>query len=204
MPNFRKAPTNPIRLSATSYVVLGMLATQRRATSYEMKKRVAASIGHVWSFPHAQLYTEPARLASAGLVEEEREGKGRNRRYYRMTPTGKAALHRWLIQPVNDQIEIRDPGLLRLFFAELLNPAELLDLANEQQRVHRDKLAVNEARAVEVNLKSQFSARFGPLRLGLLYEEMLLVFWRGIAREAEKTAGRGSKLRRSTAARQHR
>src|SRR5882757_1558185 len=106
-----------IKLTPTSYVVLGLVALAGRTTPYDLKRRVADTIAHVWSFPHAQLYTEPARLAAAGLLEEQREKGGRNRRHFSCTPAGRAALRRWLSAPASESRELRDPGLLRLFFA---------------------------------------------------------------------------------------
>ena len=37
------------------------------ATPYDLKRAAAAGVGHFWSLPHTQLYSEPARLAEAGL-----------------------------------------------------------------------------------------------------------------------------------------
>ena len=55
-----------IKLTPTSYVVLGLVAQAGEATPYDLKRKVAQSVGFVWSFPHAQLYTEPERLTRAG------------------------------------------------------------------------------------------------------------------------------------------
>ncbi|MGC1341406.1 MAG: PadR family transcriptional regulator, partial [Candidatus Binataceae bacterium] len=87
------------RLTSTSYVVLGLIALGGRATPYDLKRRVAQSVANVWSFPHAQLYTEPVRLARAGLLEERREKGGRNRRHFTITPSGRAAVKKWLSEP---------------------------------------------------------------------------------------------------------
>ena len=39
------------------------------ATPYRLKQMVAASVGNFWTLQHAQLYTEPERLAKAGLAD---------------------------------------------------------------------------------------------------------------------------------------
>lgn len=52
---------------------------------------VAGSIGCFWSFPHAQFYSELARLAGAGYLDEESE-EGGPRRRFAITPRGRDAL----------------------------------------------------------------------------------------------------------------
>ncbi|MDR4215877.1 PadR family transcriptional regulator, partial [Bacillus paralicheniformis] len=46
------------------------MLTYGPATSYQLKQRVARSVGNFWAFAHSQLYDEPARLVNAGLVTQ--------------------------------------------------------------------------------------------------------------------------------------
>ncbi len=64
-----------VRLTPTSYVVLGLVEQLGTATPYDLKRAALAGVGHFWSLPHTQLYSEPARLAAAGYLDEEREPK---------------------------------------------------------------------------------------------------------------------------------
>ena len=43
-------------LTSTSYLVLGLIQREGPSTPYELKRHVAATIGHFWTFPHALLY----------------------------------------------------------------------------------------------------------------------------------------------------
>ena len=52
-----------IRLTPTSYIVLGLLEFAGESTPYGLKQLVSASVGNFWTLHHAQLYTEPERLA---------------------------------------------------------------------------------------------------------------------------------------------
>jgi PadR family transcriptional regulator AphA len=186
-----------IKLTPTSYVVLGLVALAGEATPYDLKRRVADSVGYVWSFPHAQLYTEPARLAEAGLLKEQREKGGRNRRRFTITAAGHAALHKWLSQPGSpreEPRELRDPGLLRLFFADLLSGTEVAELARAQESAHRSRLALLQADASRFGAVAEHGATFGPLRMGLIYERAAISFWSEIARDASKH-GRKAKRR---------
>ena len=54
-----------IRLTPTSYIVLGLLEFAGESTPYALKQLVAGSVGYFWTLQHAQLYTEPERLARA-------------------------------------------------------------------------------------------------------------------------------------------
>ena len=83
-------PSN-MDLTPTSVIVLGLLEFGD-ATPYELKARVAGSVGAFWSVPHSALYAEPERLAQAGLVAERREQGGRRRRQSRSPPR---AARRW-------------------------------------------------------------------------------------------------------------
>ena len=76
----------PTALTPTSYLVLGLLAREGPSTPYDLKRHVARTIGHFWSFPHALIYKEPARLVELGLLTEEREQEGRRRRLFTITP----------------------------------------------------------------------------------------------------------------------
>jgi DNA-binding PadR family transcriptional regulator len=168
-------------LSAASHVVLGMLATYGPATPYDLKRWVDASVGYFWSVPRAQLYVEPERLARLGLVEETREESGRRRRTYRITEAGRQALAGWLRAPGDDAVELRDPGLLKLFFAGALDTSELVVLARRQQASHARRLAAYEE--LQASLASDARQAFAraTLQLGRLHEQLAVEFWRGVA-----------------------
>ena len=74
-----------LRLTTTSYVVLGMIALHGHCTPYGLKRAVGESVGLFWHFPHAQLYAEPDRLADLGLLARSVEDGGRRRKTYSLT-----------------------------------------------------------------------------------------------------------------------
>ena len=125
-----------VNLTNTSYIVLGLIELSGEATPYEMKQAAAGSFGNFWSMHHAQFYTEPERLTQAGLLTEERERGGRRRKRYVLTKEGREALERWRAEPTAELGELRDPGLLKLFFG-----AEPGPLADAQLEAHEAKLA---------------------------------------------------------------
>jgi len=183
------------RLTSTSHLVLGLLAREGPSTPYELERHVRATLGNFWSFPHTLLYTEPPRLAGLGLVTETRETDGRRRRVFAITPAGEAALGSWLERPSDAPTELRDPGLLQLFFADLTSPDVRLRLAGQQLAIHRARLAVyQDDRGMERRLGRSDAGRRTvehwrgeTLAMGLLYEEAAVRFWSQIAERADPT-----------------
>lgn len=175
-----------IDLSPTSYLVLGLLEDGRPATPYDLKRRVAVTVGHFWEFPHSQLYAEPRRLAEAGLLTEEQEESGRRRRFYSITAEGRAALRAWLAEPEDEGMQIRDPGLLKLFFADAGEPADIAALAAAQHAVHADKLALYREMATDLAGADPESPPLATLRLGQAVEEAYTEFWADLRRRVER------------------
>ena len=176
-------PSTP-SLTPTSYLVLGMLAACGPSTSYDLEQRVAGSVGAFWSFPRSQLYSEPARLVAAGLVAEQREQTGRRRRTLTLTEDGRRALQDWLATPEGALTEIRDLGLLKLFFGgEAASPAHVAASARAQAASHRRQLAVYEQLSAHEGMEPHQAA---TLRLGTAYEQSAIAFWDDAAAEAER------------------
>lgn len=181
------------RLTPTSYLVLGLLAREGPSTPYALEQHVAATLGNFWSFPHTLLYSEPPRLEALGLVTETRESEGRRRRMVAITAAGLERLTAWLERPTTARTELRDLGLLQLFFMDLASDAALLRLAREQLAIHRAKLSVYEGDA-RIERRAGTSApwlrtvehwRGATLPMGLLYERAAVEFWTSVAEKAE-------------------
>ena len=172
-------------LSSSSYVILGLLAVAGPLTPYELKKQVDTSVGYFWSFPRAQLYVEPQRLATLGYLTEEREQEGRRRRTFAITPSGKAALDDWLGAESSVPTELRNTGLLKLFFASELEPAQVISLARREVTAHQERLELYEAMVARIQAHARRLPRaeygLATLRMGLLFERISVDFWQSIA-----------------------
>jgi PadR family transcriptional regulator, regulatory protein AphA len=163
-----------VRLSAVSYVVLGFVEWAGEATPYRLKQLVAGSVGNFWTLQHAQLYSEPERLAKAGYLTEERERGGRRRKVYTITDRGRQALEEWRAQPTDAIPELRAPALLKLFFGA--DPAALAPL---QIEAHRRKLAEYDA----IRDSMPESVPEGPrlaLDAGIASERHQIEWWQGV------------------------
>ena len=166
-----------IRLTPTSYIVLGLIDARGEATPYELKAIVAAGLGNLWSVQHAQLYSEPERLAGAGYLEEEREETGRRRKRYALTREGRAALRDWVGEPTGALSELRDLGLLKLFFG-----ADPATLATTQLEAHRAQLARYEAQRDALRLAGTAGGAVLTLEAGIGHEREYIRFWSRLAK----------------------
>jgi PadR family transcriptional regulator AphA len=187
------------RLTPTSYLVLGLLAREGPSTPYDLERHVRATLGNFWSFPHTLLYSEPPRLAALDLVTEVRETEGRRRRVFAITAAGESALGAWLDRPSGASTELRDLGLLQLFFADLAPAESRLHLAEQQLAIHRAKLAAYQQderieRGLDGSRKGQRTVehwRGETLRMGLLYEAAAVEFWEGAVKNSRSQADAG-------------
>ena len=172
-----------MRLSPVSYTVLGLIGLRGPSTPYELKSAAARSIAYFWPFPHSQLYSEPTRLAQAGLLVETRESGGRNRKVYSLTEEGRRALTDWLAKPPREIHELRDMALLQLQFFEFASEEELIALARQQGDLHRDRLKTYGEIAVRFGERYGGRRRMAGLRFGILMEQAYVTFWDDIASE---------------------
>jgi PadR family transcriptional regulator, regulatory protein AphA len=153
---------------------------------------VAATLGNFWSFPHTLVYSEPSRLAALGLVTETRESEGRRRRIFTVTQAGLEALTAWLRQPVDAPTELRDLGLLQLFFMDLAPDEDRLRLAERQLAMHEARLSGYEedarlergGRLPGAGSRTVEHWRGATLPMGLLYERAAVAFWAQVAQDA--------------------
>jgi DNA-binding PadR family transcriptional regulator len=134
------------QLSATAYVILGMIRGAPKS-GYEIKAAVDGTTRFFWAASYGQIYPELKRLAEAGLIRGvDSPTGGRRRTVYEITADGEEELVVWLRQPPST-FEMREEGLLKLFFADALPPAEAVEILRAM-RAHRR--AVNEQlRAME-------------------------------------------------------
>jgi DNA-binding PadR family transcriptional regulator len=165
------------RLTETSYIVLGLLEQAEPATPYDLKQIAQLSTSNFFSVPHTQLYTECARLATEGLLDERQEQTGRRRRIYRLTKRGRQQLQTWRSEPATDLYELRDAATLKLFFGG--DPATL---AATQLESHRRRLkAYEELRA---NIQKAPRGQRLALDCGIGHEREFIRFWSRVAEQA--------------------
>ncbi len=161
-----------VRLSTTSYVVLGLVELCQPATPYDIKRVAEATTANFWTVAHTQLYSECSRLAREQLLEEQREQSGRRRKLYRLTETGRAELDAWRAEPISESFELRDPGILKLFFG-----ADPSQLARAQLELHQQRL---EQYREQTKIEMSDGMRLA-LECGLGHEREYVRYWKTLA-----------------------
>ncbi|MDR3487416.1 MAG: PadR family transcriptional regulator [Bradyrhizobium sp.] len=130
-----------VRLRPPDYVVLGMVGLGAQS-GYDIKKSVRDSIRFFWTISEAQIYPSLDRLERAALVRGHSAPQGRRRRRnFDITPQGEAALRRWLASDEAMPFELRDIGLVKLFFADALDRADALALLQAVIERSRERVA---------------------------------------------------------------
>ena len=160
----------PPALTATSFVVLGLIELLGPSTPYDLKRFGQGGLFFIWSVPHTQLYSECARLSASGHLAEEREEGGRRRRVFSLTAPGRAALDEWRAEPTIEVLEYRDEGLIKLYFG-----ADPAALSRAQAELHAQRAAflqaVHEGQELTSGVRSVFEA-------GVTLEEEAARLWR--------------------------
>ena len=158
-----------MELSSTAYVILGMVRGGPRS-GYEIKAAVDNSTRFFWAASYGQIYPELKRLAEAGLVEAIDASTGdRKRTRYAITADGEGELKDWLRRPP-ETTEMREEGLLKLFFSGALKPAEAVETLRSMRRMRLD--LVERLRAMELR-KEPIEDPYPPmvLRMGIEFNE---------------------------------
>ena len=120
-------------LSPTGRVILGMVGLGK-STGYEIKQLVDRSTRFFWAASYGQIYPELRRLEQAGLLSSHEEPTGgRLRTVYALTETGRQALEEWLASDMNLVDELRNEGMLKLFFSDLAGPERRLQIIRQMR-----------------------------------------------------------------------
>jgi PadR family transcriptional regulator AphA len=121
------------QLSPTAYVILGMIRNEPRS-GYEIKGLVDDTTRFFWAASYGQIYPELKRLSEAGLVVgADAPTGGRRRTVYEITADGEEELKAWLREPP-ETFELREEGLLKLFFADALPREEAVEILRSMRQ----------------------------------------------------------------------
>lgn len=173
-------------LSPTARLILGMIRMGRR-TGYEIKQLVDVSARFFWTISYGQIYPELKRLEEAGLIAGESQPTGgRTRTVYSLTEAGETALDEWLAPDGELVWELRDEGLLKLFFSEGRDPEDVI--AHLRAVSARSEAVAEQLRSIRPDVDEPGPGPLMALEFGIAFNEWLTDWWRSaeerIAREA--------------------
>lgn len=120
-------------LNATSGALLGLLRAGPRS-GYDLVAEADKVIGGFWTITRSQVYRELADLAERGLIERGETGP-RDRQPFTITRLGRAAFRSW-VNTAPEPENLRIPLLLRLAFADEIDPEQLSQTLADHRRVH--------------------------------------------------------------------
>ena len=126
------AKTDPLELAPaadlapSSYMVMAMIR-DGYDTGYRIKQFIERAASFFWSVSYGQIYPELRRLEAAGMLRgRDVTENGRRRREYSLTAAGKQELGRWLTDPAEPSMWLRNEGLLRLMLVDWDADPELI------------------------------------------------------------------------------
>ncbi|GBD22662.1 hypothetical protein HRbin29_00301 [bacterium HR29] len=192
------------------YAILGLLAREE-LSGYEITKRFDESVGYFW-FAHAQqIYPELARLEREGLVSSRlvRQSGRPDKRLYRISPEGLAALRQWVTTPSPPTL-VKDEFLVKVYNYGFADPAAALSALREHRQRHEERLATY--RAIETlfqvtdpnELPDETYGVYLTLTAGIAMESAFLEWCRTVEqllaeRAARRAPGNAGRNRSSSA-----
>ena len=169
------SPPNPelpdVELTPTGRVILGMIAFSKR-TGYEIKTFVDRTARYFWAASYGQIYPELKRLEDQGLVHGRSEPLGgRARTVYDLTEAGKAVLEHWLAADDEPSYELRDEGMLKLFFSDSL-PERRIEIVRAIRR--REERDLAHLRSIEPHASKGPTGSYLTLQMGIELTESII------------------------------
>lgn len=160
-------------------------------TGYDIKQIVDRATRHFWAASYGQIYPELKRLEDQGMIRGRSEPTGgRPRMVYELTPDGDAALRTWLESDREPLYELRDEGMLKLFFSDVVSPERRIDNIRAMRERMERKLA--QLRTLEAKAGKMRTGPSLTLRLGITSTECFIQWCEGTERElgeAERRPG---------------
>ncbi|MEU9030786.1 PadR family transcriptional regulator [Streptomyces sp. NPDC048383] len=124
--------TNKRTLPATSWAVLGLLSFGEELSGYDLKKWSDWSLRFFyWSPSFSQIYSELKRLEKAGYATSRmiaQDTGTRDKRVYRITDEGMAAVREWAREAPVDPPVLKHGPMLRMWLGHLLEPEQMREV----------------------------------------------------------------------------
>lgn len=117
------------RLTPSSFAILGLL-TLGASSGYELGSLTERTVQNFWPLTRPHIYSELSKLEGRGYVTsiEVDQRSAPDKRVYSITEQGERALDLWLRDPNPEVQRPRHPILIKLFFADRLEPGALQPL----------------------------------------------------------------------------
>lgn len=162
------------RLTPSSFAILGLL-TLGPKSGYELGSMTEQTVQNFWPLTRTHIYSELLKLEQLGhvtSVEVDQRGAP-DKRVYSITGQGRRELDTWLRDPDPEVQRPRHPILIKLFFADRLEPGALRPLLDSYRASVEARRAAYSAGAAGTapsglwpgNPYNRLTARFGERRM---------------------------------------
>ena len=194
---------NIMKMNSLHYVLMAGIELAP-SSGYDLTLWLANLGQHFWVAEHSSIYPALQRLQAEGfLAYREQPGKkGQTRKIYRLTPSGRKELKKWVDEP-SGYAQVRDEQMVKVLCFDLLPRDRILKHLKRIKEHHAAKLLIYEG-SLERHSDRQHTGktpRLGPLltlRRGILAargyvqwcdEAISLVTSLETGREVAKTPG---------------
>jgi len=181
------------------YAILGLLAREA-LSGYDLASRMRARVGFFWQARHSQIYPELTRLEEGGLVTHHvvEQSDRPDKKVYRITDSGFAALSEWVTEPPPGPRAARDELVLKAYSLWLAEPELAVALFRDQEEVHRERLL--EYERIEGWMEKEWGedilrtesprfASYAALQRGIINERGYVEWCRWVAEQLERGKG---------------
>lgn len=174
-----------MKLTPTSYVLLGLVRWNPRSTAYELERTIAVTVSQMWTIQRSQIYREPPRLAEAGLLTAEVEDDGRQKTRFSITDAGEQALDAWLGRATDEMPQLRDLAILKVFFGA------------DPENIARVRLLAHQARLKNYELLREAGGVSYPgprraIEAAIAHERTSIRYWGALAKPTDDTSHHGT------------
>jgi DNA-binding PadR family transcriptional regulator len=153
-------------ITRTEAAALGLLDWRGASSGYDLHQIAGRTVGFIWSPARSQLYAVLRRMAGDGLIEGRHveQDDRPDKRIFRITSVGRAALRAWLDEPHPIAPEDHDGILLKVFFGGQRRAVRTQLRAYQERTEERLAAYQRMERAFD---EDDAQARLQTLRLGI-------------------------------------
>lgn len=123
------------------FVLLGLLVGDPRH-GYDLKAAVEEVFGGTWAINIGQVYSTLARLERDELVDASvvEQAAHPDKKVYRVTEAGRLELKRWLAQPVEEPVRVRDEVFSKVLLHALTGRGDATRFVWDQRKEYLQAL----------------------------------------------------------------
>ncbi len=166
-----------MKMNALHYVLLAGIDAEPRS-GYSLTQWLARVGQHFWAAEHSSIYPALQFLEAQGLVvhKEEPGQKGKLRKVYRLSASGRRKLKQWIDEPSGEP-QIRDEQMVKALCFDLLPRPRILEHLRRIRTQHAERLAyyqellAQHSRGEGPREQKAYASRLGPqltLRRGII------------------------------------